>query len=498
MLIGHKFRLYPSAKEQSILRLWIGHQRFIYNAKTQEQDYWFKFYKHSLILTGLDYYPDQSYSQFRNDELTPWLNLVPPEILRNGSYKYITAYKRFAQGLGGTPNRKKAFGRQSVMITSELFYFDDNNKTNDNKLSKNHTINIGNKKFPLGKLKFKAHKEYNLPKSITISVNPSGHWFISFNSEEIVNNEVDNLDGQITRTKEELMYEFSLRKDLDEIVVGLDRGVVVPVATSNNSNYSIDNKVLARIAEKEFRAKRYQRKLSRQQLGSKNRNKTKKKIGKLKQYQTNVRQDFCHKTSHDLISNPNNQVFVLEDLKLKNMMAAPKPKQDTKGNYLPNGRAAKAGLNKSLANSSLGLVKQFITYKAVKRNKLVLFVNPAYSSQECSECHFIHKDNRLTQSIFKCTSCGHEENADSNAAKVIKYRGIEFLKSFDLETYKPKSKKTVRIRKKVGKVLPEPILDKLESKPVENMLDIEGINLSDVQRSMSQETPTTSLIFSGG
>ena len=493
MLIGHKFRLYPNAKEQSILRLWIGHQRFIYNAKTQEQDYWFNFYKHSLSLTGLSYYPDQSYSQFRNDELTPWLNLAPPEILRNGSYKYITAYKRFTQGVGGSPNRKKAFGRQSVMITSELFSFYDNNKTKDNK---NHKISIGNKKFPLGKLLFKAHKEYNLPKSITISVNPSGHWFISFNSEEIVN----TLDGHINniiRTQEELMYEFSLRKDLDKIVVGIDRGVVLPVATSNNSSYSVDNKVLAKIAKKEARAKRYQRKLSRQQLGSKNRNKTKNKIGKLKQYQTNVRQDFCHKTSHDLV-NSSAEVFVLEDLKLKNMMKAPKPKQYTKGNYLPNGSAAKAGLNKSLANSSLGTIKQFINYKAAKKNKLVLFVNPAYSSQECSECHFIHKDNRLSQSIFKCTSCGHEENADSNAAKVIKYRGIEFLKSFDNENYKPKSKKTISIRKKVGKVLPEPISDKLESKPVENMLDIKGINLSDVQRSMNQETPTTSSSFSGG
>ncbi|MBC7474741.1 MAG: transposase, partial [Candidatus Sericytochromatia bacterium] len=418
-----------------------------------------------------------------------------PEILRNGSYKYITAYKRFAQGLGGSPNRKKSFGRQSVMITSELFSFVDNsNKTNkDNNHNKNHTINIGNKKFALGKLKFKAHKEYNLPKSITISVNPSGHWFISFNSEEIVSKE----SNQIIRTQEELMYEFSLRSDLDKIVVGLDRGIVVPVATSDNSNYAIDKKIIKRITKKEFRSKHYQRKLSRQQLGSKNRNKTKIKVGKLKQYQTNVRQDFCHKTSHNLV-NSSAEVFILEDLKLKNMMAAPKPKQDSKGNYIANGRAAKAGLNKSLANSSLGLVKQFITYKAAKRNKLVLSVNPAYSSQECSECHYVHRDNRLTQDQFKCTSCGHEDNADSNASKVIKYRGIEFLKSFDLEAYKPKSKKTVRIRKKVGKVLPEPISVYLKSKPVENMLDIEGIKLPDVQRSMNQETLTISSSFSGG
>jgi putative transposase len=373
------------------------------------------------------------------------------------------------------------------MITSELFSFDDNS----HKDNKNHTINIGNKKFPLGKLQFKAHKEYNLPKSITISVNPSGHWFISFNSEEVINKDYNQINT-IIRTQEELMYEFSLRLDLDKIVVGLDRGVVLPLATSTNSNYSIDKKVLAKIVKKEFRAKRYQRKLSRQQLGSKNRNKTKNKIGKLKQYQTNVRQDFSHKTSHNLV-NSSAEVFVLENLKLKNMMAAPNPKQDAQGNYIANGSAAKAGLNKSLANSSLGLLKQFISYKAARRNKLVLSVNPAYSSQECSECHFIHKDNRLTQSIFKCNSCGQEDNADSNAAKVIKYRGIEFLKEFDKEIYKPKSKKTVRIRKKVGKVFPEPISVYLESKPVENMLDIEGIKLPNVQRSLNQETPTTSI-----
>ncbi len=485
MLIGNKFRLYPTKEQQSILRLWIGHQRFIYNAKIQEQDYWFKFYKHSLSLTGLDYYPDQSYSQFRNSELTPWLNLVPPEILRNGSYRYITAYKRFSQGLGGIPNKKKHFGKQSVMITSELFSFDENNK---------NLVILGNKKFPVGKLKFKAHKEYNLPKSITITVNPSGNWFISFNSEEI-NKENQDI---IIRSKEELMYEFSLRKDLEDIVVGCDRGVVLPVATSNNTTYTIEDKILSKMAKKEIRIKRFQRNLARQQLDSKNRIKTKQKIGKLKEYQNNVREDFCHKTSYDLVNNENNQVFVLEDLKLKNMMAAPKPKQDHKGRYVSNGAAAKAGLNKSIQNSALGLIKQFISYKAVKKNKLILTVKPHYSSQECSVCHYVDKDSRISQSEFKCTACGHEENADSNASKVIKYRGIEILKSFDIETYKPKSKKTVKIkRSKVGKVFSEPI-PKMELKPVENMSDIRDDNKSIMQSSLKQETPTISSCFSCG
>ena len=56
----------------------------------------------------------------------------------------------------------------------------------------------------------------------------------------------------------------------------------------------------------------------------------------------------------------------------------------------------------------------------------------------------------------------------------------------------------LNIRKKVGKVLPEPIPDEVESKLVENMSDIKAVYLADIQRSVNQKTTTTSASFSGG
>ncbi|EJF06793.1 transposase [Thiovulum sp. ES] len=46
-------------------------------------------------------------------------------------------------------------------------------------------------------------------------------------------------------------------------------------------------------------------------------------------------------------------------------------------------------------------------------------VNPKFTSQKCSKCGYIDKENRKTQSEFKCLKCGHSENADLNASKNI-------------------------------------------------------------------------------
>jgi IS605 OrfB family transposase len=46
----------------------------------------------------------------------------------------------------------------------------------------------------------------------------------------------------------------------------------------------------------------------------------------------------------------------------------------------------------------------------------VKLIKPAYTSQECSRCGHVHKDNRTTQSRFACVKCGYKANADVNAA----------------------------------------------------------------------------------
>ena len=52
----------------------------------------------------------------------------------------------------------------------------------------------------------------------------------------------------------------------------------------------------------------------------------------------------------------------------------------------------------------------------------ISLTNAEYTSQQCSKCGYIHKDNRKTQEKFKCIHCGYEENADLNASINIKNR----------------------------------------------------------------------------
>ena len=46
----------------------------------------------------------------------------------------------------------------------------------------------------------------------------------------------------------------------------------------------------------------------------------------------------------------------------------------------------------------------------------VRYVDPAYTSQTCSRCNNLDRENRQTQDKFKCNKCGFELNADHNAA----------------------------------------------------------------------------------
>jgi putative transposase len=60
----------------------------------------------------------------------------------------------------------------------------------------------------------------------------------------------------------------------------------------------------------------------------------------------------------------------------------------------------------------------------------VIKVNPAYTSQECSNCGHTAKENRKTQESFKCVKCNHEGNADFEASLTIKKRGQSLLENY--------------------------------------------------------------------
>jgi putative transposase len=84
--------------------------------------------------------------------------------------------------------------------------------------------------------------------------------------------------------------------------------------------------------------------------------------------------------------------------------------------------AAKSGLNREILAVGWHRFQTYLTYKALRKGKIVFKVNPHYSSQECAICSHTHQDNRLTQSEFCCVQCGHKANADTNAAAVLKNR----------------------------------------------------------------------------
>ncbi|MHA2055447.1 MAG: RNA-guided endonuclease InsQ/TnpB family protein [Candidatus Hodarchaeales archaeon] len=74
-------------------------------------------------------------------------------------------------------------------------------------------------------------------------------------------------------------------------------------------------------------------------------------------------------------------------------------------------------LRKKFGDWSYYQLEQFIIERAEKVGKLVLFVNPRYTSQRCSQCGYTAKKNRMTQSSFLCGECFYELNADLNAAR---------------------------------------------------------------------------------
>lgn len=66
-----------------------------------------------------------------------------------------------------------------------------------------------------------------------------------------------------------------------------------------------------------------------------------------------------------------------------------------------------------------------IEYKAAEKGIKVVKVNPKYTSQRCSKCGYIDKENRESQSEFVCKCCGFRTNADFNASQNLSVYGID-------------------------------------------------------------------------
>ncbi len=190
--------------------------------------------------------------------------------------------------------------------------------------------------------------------------------------------------------------------------VGIDLGLLHFATLSDGS--TIENPRYYRKAEK--RLQKHQQSLARKKRGSHRRRKAVKQVAQAHRKVRNQRADFLHKESRKLVNTYGTIVF--EELEPANMSKRPKPKQDENGKYLPNGAAAKGGLNKSINDAGWGQFVQYCVSKAANAGRQVLFVNPKYTSQACSGCGQIRKKD-LSERWHSC-DCGSELDRDHNAA----------------------------------------------------------------------------------
>lgn len=462
MQCGVRFSAKPPSDLRLILAQWMGCQRFIYNAKVSEAKYFQTFQRHSLALTGVYPPSDQQYSQFKDRELTPWLYEVPSEILRNGAVRYQSALSRYQQRLAGRPTYKKKSSRQSVWITSELFRFEERPEGG-------HRLILGKGRKTWGELPFVAHCPYRTPNSIVIS-RQGGKWFVSFSYE----------DGVAEPDEAEILAHYAEMSatELQEKAEGFDRGVAKPFADSAGRAFDFLPEQKAHLDRFEKRRHHYERQMARCTKHSKRQGKKAGHVARLYGRAANIRRDFAHQSSYRLAQS-SIEVFIGEDLKIKNMVKAPTPKMainaetgeittDRNGavKYQKNGRRAKAGLAKRILASCWGQTWTYLQYKTRRKGKLTIKVHPHHSSQECAACGHTRPENRPDQETFRCMSCGHTDNADHNAAKVLKKRGIAMLLNGEIKA--PRRKTTMRMAKKnqVGQDMSEPaeaILPKLET-----------------------------------
>ncbi|MEV7189698.1 transposase [Kitasatospora sp. NPDC093102] len=203
-------------------------------------------------------------------------------------------------------------------------------------------------------------------------------------------------------------------------VAGIDMGIASFLADSDGGFVPSPRHGRTAAAKLE----KAQQALSRCKRGSKRRRKAVETVARLHRKVRRQRLDHAHKTAlglvraHDLIAH--------EDLRIRNMVRAPAPKPDPErpGAFLPNGAAAKAGLNRSINDAGWGVFLAILHAKAESAGREVTAVDPRNTSRTCPACGHVSAENRPTQDTFHCTGCGHRAHADTVGAVNVLRAGL--------------------------------------------------------------------------
>jgi IS605 OrfB family transposase len=151
--------------------------------------------------------------------------------------------------------------------------------------------------------------------------------------------------------------------------------------------------------------KRLQNKLATRKAERRDTRSVRRVLKRLGRKRSNRTRTFAQTTAKQLVQwAPANAVLVFEALNV------PQPKRGTVGG---------ASLRRRLSQWQRGLIRTATESKAQEVGILVVEVNPAYTSQNCSRCGLRGVRKRHA---FTCPSCGHTQHADINAAVNIRNR----------------------------------------------------------------------------
>ena len=164
----------------------------------------------------------------------------------------------------------------------------------------------------------------------------------------------------------------------------------------------------------EARKRRYQRMMARRQKGSSRRARARHSCAKTQRGIAAVRADWQHRVSRGVTDIAG--TVVVEALNVRGMTASARGTRDQPGKNV----SAKAGLNREVLQTGWTSFRMQLEYKASR----VVSVDPAYTSRTCHACGSVDKGNRKMRSEFECVHCGHQGNADVNAALSILASGI--------------------------------------------------------------------------
>jgi putative transposase len=172
------------------------------------------------------------------------------------------------------------------------------------------------------------------------------------------------------------------------------------------------------------RLKILQKRLSKKKKGSNNSKKYRHRVNRLHEKIANRRNDDLHKITHRLAKENQFSCICVEDLNIIGMTASVKPKKDESGKFIPNGKAAKSGLNLSILDAGIGNFYRMLEYKC-RWNGINLIKIGRFepSSKMCSGCGEINQNLTLADREWTC-ACGAEHDRDLNAAVNIRNIGL--------------------------------------------------------------------------